>query len=99
MKAIRLLPFPQVQGRTNDCKAQTYALINNGLFPPPVKIGRKSVWPENEVEAVVAARIAGASVDELRQLIENLVAQRRTRYEALTARSAWLQNDDAEVAA
>lgn len=83
MEATRLLPLPQVQSRTSDCKAKIYVLIGEGRFPPPVKIDRKSVWPEHEVEAVQVARVGGASDDELRALVKNLVAQRRLRFAAL----------------
>ena len=84
--AVKLLPLPQVQAITDDCKAQTYDLISDGLFPPPVKVGRKSVFPDHEVNAIVAARIAGVSDDELRELVKRLVAQRKARFEALLAR-------------
>lgn len=48
-----------------------------GLFPKPVKIGARAIaFPEHEVAAVNAARIAGKSDDEVRQLVEQLHEQR-----------------------
>ncbi|WP_298396677.1 AlpA family transcriptional regulator [Sphingobium sp.] len=44
-----------------------------GLFPKPVKIGVRAIaFPEHEVAAVNAARIAGKSEDEIRQLVADL---------------------------
>jgi len=57
-----------------------YALMKDGLFPRPVKWGDKfSVWPEDEVYAVINARVAGRTSDEIRELVTELVAARKTR--------------------
>jgi hypothetical protein len=34
------------------------------------------MWPTNEVEAIIAARIAGRTTDELRTLVAELVEAR-----------------------
>lgn len=48
-----------------------------GLFPKPVKIGVRAIaFPEHEVAAVNAARIAGKTEDEIRQLVTDLEFQR-----------------------
>lgn len=48
-----------------------------GLFPKPVKIGARAIaFPEHEVAAVNAARIAGKTEDEIRQLVNDLERQR-----------------------
>lgn len=48
-----------------------------GLFPKPVKIGARAIaFPEHEVAAVNAARIAGKTEDEIRQLVTDLEFQR-----------------------
>lgn len=55
-----------------------YADIRLGLFTPPVKVGaRASAWPRHELEAINAARLAGKSDDEIRELVRKLVEQRR----------------------
>jgi prophage regulatory protein len=55
--------------------------IHAGLWPPPVKIGARTVgWVQSEVTAVLAARIAGADDDEIRALITTLVAQREAMH-------------------
>ena len=44
----------------------------------PVKIGPSAAaWPAHEIEAIVQARIAGASETELRKLVDKLHAQRK----------------------
>lgn len=54
-----------------------YAEISAGLFPPPVRIGKRSVaWLESEVDAVIAARISGCGDDQIRILIRLLVDKR-----------------------
>jgi hypothetical protein len=34
-------------------------------------------WPESEVEALIAARIAGSDPQQIRELVDRLHAQRR----------------------
>ena len=51
--------------------------IRDGLFPPPVRVGaKKSAWPEHESDAILRARIAGKSDEEIRALVRRLVAER-----------------------
>jgi prophage regulatory protein len=51
--------------------------IHAGLWTKPVSIGLRSVaWPDFEVDAICAARIAGASDDEIRNLVNKLHAKR-----------------------
>ncbi len=46
--------------------ASIYNLVNDGLFTKPVKLGTRAVgWPSSEIEAINAARIAGASTEPL----------------------------------
>jgi prophage regulatory protein len=64
--------------------ASVYNDINAGLFTKPVKIGERSVgWPDDEVKAICAARIAGKSDDEIREMVKVLHAKRADRLAAL----------------
>lgn len=66
--------------------ASIYGLIRNGLWTQPVKIGeRSSGWPEDEVRAINAARIAGASDDQIRKLVNQLHAKRTETLAVLMA--------------
>ena len=54
-----------------------YARIKQGLMPPPVKLSERcAVWPEHEISALNAARIAQNSNDEIRELVKQLLRQR-----------------------
>lgn len=60
-------------------KATFRRWIRAGLYPEPVKLGlgqRISVWPAEEGREVRAAMVAGASADEIRTLVRNLIARR-----------------------
>ncbi|MBY8605242.1 AlpA family phage regulatory protein [Burkholderia arboris] len=75
---VRLLRRPIVLDRSGQSKTTLYANIGNGLMPSPVKLGARSVgWVESEIDAVLAARIAGQSDTEIRALIVKLEAARR----------------------
>ena len=71
--------------RLETCKAATgyrstasiYQLIKKGLWPKPVNINVRSVgWPSDEVIAINAARIAGRTDDQIRELVVRLHAKR-----------------------
>lgn len=66
--------------------ASVYNAINEGLFTKPVSIGERSVgWPDYEVEALCAARIAGLSGDEIRGLVKTLHDKRTELLSTLMA--------------
>jgi prophage regulatory protein len=71
--------------RIETCKAECgyrsnasiYNLIRDGLWTKPVPIGQRSVgWPDSEVQALCAARIAGRSDSEIRELVDRLHEKR-----------------------
>lgn len=56
-----------------------YEWIAAGLMTPGVTIGARSVaWPDHELQAIAAARIAGKSEDAIKALVQDLVAARAT---------------------
>lgn len=60
-------------------RSSLYVRMEQGLWPKSVNLGGKAVaWPANEISAVNAARIAGKSNDEVRQLVFELEAARKT---------------------
>ena len=66
--------------------ASVYNAIKAGLFTKPVNIGQRSVgWPQDEVRALCAARIAGLSDDEIRELVNVLHSKRAERLAGLLA--------------
>ena len=75
---IHLMRLPRVQETLGMGKATVYDHIKEGLLPPPVNVGPKSsAWPSNEIERVVAARIAGKSDAEVRVIVERMVGERQ----------------------
>lgn len=74
---MKLLKLPAVLGQTAGSRTGHYAHIKVGLMTPPVKLSAHSVaWPEHEIKAINAARVAGKSDDEIRELVSRLVAER-----------------------
>jgi prophage regulatory protein len=70
--------MPAVKAETGHrSHASIYNAIKAGLFTKPVQIGQRSVgWPSSEVQAINAARIAGQSEAEIRELVKRLHAKR-----------------------
>lgn len=57
--ALTLLRLTEVRRRTGRCRSDIYRDIAAGKFPAPVKLGeRASAWPEHEINAWIAERIA-----------------------------------------
>jgi prophage regulatory protein len=56
-----------------------YLRIAQRVFAKPVSLGGRAVgWPAGEVAALNAARISGKSDSEIRQLVVQLQAVRKT---------------------
>jgi prophage regulatory protein len=77
--ALTLLRRKLVEARTGYSRSTIYDHIAAGTFPRGVPIGAKAVaWPEHEVTAIITARIAGKSNDEIRKLVARLHAARKS---------------------
>lgn len=75
--------LPKVLEEQGTSRSTFYENVKRGLMTPPVKLGARAVgYPADEVKAVNAARIAGATEDQLRQLVARLAANRRAVMEA-----------------
>lgn len=74
-----LLRLPDVLKISGLSRSSLYDRIRQRLFPKQVSLGGRAVaWPANEIAAVNAARIAGKSNDEVRQLVSELQIARKT---------------------
>lgn len=72
-----LLRLPAVMDATGLAGPTVYLRIRRGLFPRPVKLSERAVaWPESEVSAINAARIAGKSEADIKSLVVQLEQQR-----------------------
>ncbi len=76
MDILRITEVKQRRGFRAD--ASVYNEIRDGLFTAGVAISQRAKgWPDYEVDAINAARVAGKSNDELRQLVIKLHARRK----------------------
>jgi prophage regulatory protein len=92
MPTTSLLRRPSVTERTGKPESSLYRDIELGLFTQQIKIGPKSVaWPASEVDALVAARVAGMSDDQIRALVKRLHAARASFAEAATVEAATVE--------
>ena len=87
---MSILRLPAVKAETGQrSHASIYNAIRAGTFPKPVPIGQRAVgWPSDEVQIIVAARIAGTPEDELRGLVDVLHAKRTLALEDALVRVA-----------
>ena len=75
---MSILRMPAVKAETGHrSHASIYNAIRAGLFTKPVPIGQRSVgWPDYEIKAINAARIAGQPEDAIKALVNRLHAKR-----------------------
>ena len=76
---VGMLRMPALRRQYPRSRSTIYGDIRAGRFTPPVALGpRCSAWPAREVDQILAARAAGASDRQIRQLVTRLVAERST---------------------
>lgn len=80
-----ILRIDGVKHRTGDrSKTSIYNRVSEGLLTKPVKTGSQTTgWPDYEVDICVAAQVAGQSKDQIRELVNQLHAQRIERFKIL----------------
>jgi len=73
-----IIRLPAVKTESGYSRSTIYLRISQGLWPKPVSLGPRCVgWPEDEVAALNAARIAGMSDEAIRSLVLELEAARK----------------------
>ncbi len=74
---ITIERIPAVRARSGQSRSTLYLRVAQRLWTRPVSLGPRMVgWPSPEVDALIAARIAGKSDDEIRALVAKLEAAR-----------------------
>lgn len=73
----KLLKLADVEKTIGFKKSAIYRLVSDGLFPPPVKFGFSSFWPDYEVERMVSAIIANISEDQVKKLVIEITKERK----------------------
>lgn len=77
---------PEFGHRSN---ASIYQQVRAGLCTKPVPIGQRAVgWPDYEIKAIARARIAGRTEDEIKEMVNQLHAQRMVPDGVATAATA-----------
>jgi prophage regulatory protein len=73
-----LLRRPEVVTLTARSRSSLQLDEKAGLFCPPIAIGYRAVaYLRHEVQAVIQARIQGKTPDEIKQLVFELINQRK----------------------
>lgn len=71
------LRLPEVLRRRALSRSSHFRDIASGLCTSPIRIAARCVaWPEYEIDAIVNAQIAGASIDERRELVSRFMSSR-----------------------
>jgi prophage regulatory protein len=77
-----ILRMPAVKIESGLSRSTIYLRVSQGLWTKPVSLGYRAVgWPSDEVEALNAARIAGKTDDEIRDLVAKMEAARKDAME------------------
>jgi len=73
-----ILRLPAVLADTGLSRSTIYLRIAQGVFTHPVSLGARAVgWLAHEVTAINAARIAGRTEAQMRELVSALEAARK----------------------
>ena len=75
---MRLLRVPELKQLFGYRSTTTvYNSLSEGLLTKPIRIGQRAVaWPENEIEIIIGARIAGKNDEQIKQLVSDLTERR-----------------------
>jgi len=73
---MRCLRRKDVLNKIGLPNSNLYKMIGEGLFPKPIKIGKASIWVEEEVDVVLRAYVAGMDKQKIRDLVLKLEHER-----------------------
>ena len=80
----RICRKPEVLSMLAISKSTLHERINDGLLPPPIKLGGRAVgWLENEIQQTLKAMAAGIQDDLLTDYIQTLVNARKEAWDEL----------------
>ncbi len=84
---MMLLRKPAVRAKCGwSTDTSVFNAMKAGTLTRPVAIGARAVaWPDFEVDAIVAARVAGQTDAQIRALVERLHARRAQMAQELSA--------------
>lgn len=76
--SIKFLKKSEVLEKTSVSHSSLYGFIRSKTFPQPVKIGKRSAWPQSEVDLICIAWTRGADDSELREIVSEIEAARKS---------------------
>lgn len=80
---LKIIPIPEAAKAALLSRPSYYRLAAEWLMPPPIKIGpARAGVIKTELDAVILARIKGATNDEIKTLVRQLVADRSSLAES-----------------
>lgn len=75
----KILRLPQVMEECGLARSTVYLRIKQGTLTKPISLGPRCVgWPESEIALINEARIAEKSEEDIRALVAELQAGRKT---------------------
>jgi prophage regulatory protein len=79
MELKTLLRLKKVLAHTGDSRSTHYLRIQQGLMPKHVSLGGgyAVAWPADEIAAIINARIAGQSDEQIKALVKMLEQARQ----------------------
>jgi len=68
----------ELRERTGISRSTHYNQIQAGLWCPPISLGERARgYPKHETDEVLTARINGHTPDEIKELVQKLIAERK----------------------
>ena len=75
---IKIVKQPAALEKFTFSKSTWFKQRKLGIVPPAISIGERAVgYLQHELDAVLAARIAGQSDEQIKELVKSLVAKRK----------------------
>ena len=75
---IKIVKQPSLLEQFSFSKSTLFSQIKQGLMPKAIPLGDRAVgYLQHELDAVLSARIAGQSNEQIKELVKSLVAKRK----------------------
>lgn len=74
---MRCLRVREAIKKTGLSKSTFYEKVKEGVFPKPIKIGKTSLWIEEEIDTVLRAYAAGMPETQIKRIVKRLEQQRK----------------------
>jgi len=90
---LRIERRQDVLNKLRFSRSTLYSRIQQGLFVPPVSLGRRSVgWLEHETDMVLRGLISGRTDIEIKELVKEVIALRADLCDQSPLQSAYFLN-------